>query len=278
MFMSALLLQLPGKPHEVSDDIESFIHVINWLTLRFHLDWERQNYTGFDQTLINYIEHTRNKQGADVGGGGKLNNWKEGIAGFGLDYVAPRALRELVRSLTKLGKEHYSSPKVAGQLAPLYSDPINSGRGKRIRPGPRLKTNNPQFTVGSLYPPTGKPVLDNHVGILGIFESSFDLLWEDDKFKDQLALYQALTVKFGTPRGGSASYRDVPVPQRQISGRGGSSAAGSSKTRSKRRDNTEDLDVQIKSKKAKRSQSEGLPDITKEKERKKLAEEDPFLA
>lgn len=37
-FMSALLLKSPDKVHEVPHDIESFVHVINCLILRFHRD------------------------------------------------------------------------------------------------------------------------------------------------------------------------------------------------------------------------------------------------
>ncbi|KAJ3543935.1 hypothetical protein NM688_g5800 [Phlebia brevispora] len=35
-FLSARLLQYPWKPHELSDDLESFVHVLTWLALRFH--------------------------------------------------------------------------------------------------------------------------------------------------------------------------------------------------------------------------------------------------
>ncbi|KAH9927281.1 uncharacterized protein B0H18DRAFT_875646 [Fomitopsis serialis] len=34
-YMSARLLQDPGKVHEVADDLESVIHVLNWMCLRF---------------------------------------------------------------------------------------------------------------------------------------------------------------------------------------------------------------------------------------------------
>ncbi|CAL1706669.1 unnamed protein product [Somion occarium] len=36
VFMSALLLSYPKKPHEVADDLESFFHVLTWEILRFH--------------------------------------------------------------------------------------------------------------------------------------------------------------------------------------------------------------------------------------------------
>ncbi len=38
--MSALLLKYPKKPHQLSADLESFVHLINWLTIRYYVDWE----------------------------------------------------------------------------------------------------------------------------------------------------------------------------------------------------------------------------------------------
>ena len=186
-----------------------------------------------------------------------------------LDLVEPPALAQLVNSLLALCKEHYSSSKAAEQLAPKYKNfrrPIDPAVGEPICAGSRLTDSTSQPITALLHPPIGKPVLNDHVNILGILRSSFTLLWANKKFKDQLALYQARITKFGTP-----------APQRHVSGRGGPSAAGSSKTRSKRKDKTEDLDVQIKPKKAKRSQSERPPDNSKGKGGKKPAEEDSYL-
>jgi hypothetical protein len=33
--MSANLLQHPGKMHTLTDDLESFLHVLGWMTLRY---------------------------------------------------------------------------------------------------------------------------------------------------------------------------------------------------------------------------------------------------
>jgi len=33
--MSANLLQYPGKMHMLTDDLESFLHVLGWMTLRY---------------------------------------------------------------------------------------------------------------------------------------------------------------------------------------------------------------------------------------------------
>ena len=80
--MSALLLKNPGKPHHVSDDIESFVHVINWLTFRFHIEWGSRGFTGFPASLQHFAEYMRNEKGVDMGGGAKLVNIRHGQPGF----------------------------------------------------------------------------------------------------------------------------------------------------------------------------------------------------
>ncbi|KAA1470504.1 hypothetical protein DENSPDRAFT_849597 [Dentipellis sp. KUC8613] len=48
MYMSATLLQYPKKPNELCDDLESFLHVLSIMALRFHLHDQSSSYEDSD--------------------------------------------------------------------------------------------------------------------------------------------------------------------------------------------------------------------------------------
>ena len=96
--MSALLLCCPEKPNEVSDDVESFVHVINWLTLRYQVT--SSPYV-IDCSLRFFEEYRRTEAGDDVGGTLKLENFKGGIPFFGTHGIHPVALKFVVQEMLK---------------------------------------------------------------------------------------------------------------------------------------------------------------------------------
>ncbi|TFY61088.1 hypothetical protein EVG20_g7188, partial [Dentipellis fragilis] len=89
MYMSAVLLQYPRKPHELSDDLESFVHILTVMALRFYFhtlsSWtfeEVKNGSLYWKTpehstrLENFINGVYNEESMDhgyaVGGSHKM--------------------------------------------------------------------------------------------------------------------------------------------------------------------------------------------------------------
>ncbi|KAJ3477491.1 hypothetical protein NLI96_g10424 [Meripilus lineatus] len=260
LFMSALLLKNPGKPHHVSDDIESFVHVIDWLTFRFHIDWASEGFLGFPAAWNHFMEYSRNAKGVDVGGGEKFRNLRSGEPAFLVNLVDSDALGTLVQWLADLCKEHYSSPDAAKwsstrpkklkdrrfvhcSIFPAENEEGEEGEGREER------------KILPFRAATGKPVLNNHKQILKKLQSSLQLPWEDGKLGDQLK-YQWVRdhgIKYstiGTRRGGTASHHSISL----LKVVGGSNVSGSSNSRTRRRDNEEDNeeDLELVSKRVKR--------------------------
>ena len=110
----------PGKfSHEVWHDLESFVHVFNWCSLRFH----KTNFVGNvlqDKIQILYDAHETNN-GISVGGREKLHLLRHGTPPFDLVGGSAGNLKDggLHRILTKLAtlcKEHYQWLEDEGTL------------------------------------------------------------------------------------------------------------------------------------------------------------------
>ena len=57
--MSALLQQYPSKENEVSDDLESFVHVLTWNSVRYYLpNYSRKNTEAISTLLRMYFDLT----------------------------------------------------------------------------------------------------------------------------------------------------------------------------------------------------------------------------
>ncbi|KAJ3477495.1 hypothetical protein NLI96_g10426 [Meripilus lineatus] len=252
-FMSALLLQNPRKPHQVSDDIESFVHVINWLTFRFHIDWGSRGFTGFPASLQHFAEYFRNEKGVDVGGGAKLDNIRFGKPGFDPSFVTPPALRTLVEWLADMCKEHYSSPDAAKWLS-KSSGELNDG--EVFSTGLFPKKENSARRAIRVREATGKPLLNNHDDILESLTSAIELRWIPGKFGDHLKSewvrdHSINFSTFGTRRGGTASHHSTSQLRAVV--QGGSNVSGSSSSRTRRRDNTEDIEDESVAKRVRRN-------------------------
>ncbi|KAL6310484.1 hypothetical protein BKA93DRAFT_907084, partial [Sparassis latifolia] len=106
-FMSALLLRHPTvKEHEVSDDMESFVHLVHWLALKYHphdlsgsplQSHVEATYDSCDRTLAGYY----------VGGTYKFLSIKAGLAPFNVS--GNPALSTLLHSLMQLCRRHYAA-------------------------------------------------------------------------------------------------------------------------------------------------------------------------
>ncbi|KAL4245053.1 hypothetical protein ABKN59_010107 [Abortiporus biennis] len=110
VFMSALLLNFSAKRNEVSDDLESFVHLVNW----FALDHHQHNYVNSREDFAIFIEHmykagsrSQSQNGLIMGNPAKLMSMQSGIA----EFMLPRSpvLQELIKALMKLAKDHYAT-------------------------------------------------------------------------------------------------------------------------------------------------------------------------
>lgn len=139
--MSGPLLRYPEKPQDVTDDIESFVHVINYLTLRFlhhsltkspHANPEpgqEQAIRAFSHArlsrLVNnlFFDEIWSKQSNTVTGG----YYKFSIYSSSLDFPYPptgdTAFSVLFGKLSLLCREHYQSTAVL-ELEIQYGCPI----------------------------------------------------------------------------------------------------------------------------------------------------------
>ncbi|KAI0792901.1 hypothetical protein C8Q75DRAFT_587079 [Abortiporus biennis] len=108
-FISALLLKYPSKQHELSDDLEPFIHVLHWFCLQLHVHNLTPSYQLSDTLSSVYFE-ARPQAGYDKGGDTKLRNMQKENPFFQLKegHVA-RGLIELVDDLALLCSEHYAT-------------------------------------------------------------------------------------------------------------------------------------------------------------------------
>ncbi|RPD53029.1 hypothetical protein L226DRAFT_494022 [Lentinus tigrinus ALCF2SS1-7] len=123
-FRSALSLQFPDRPHELSDDIESFVHIYHYCVLRFH-----QTSFYFQYQFENFVMRTfedvriRESDGAEIGGDSKLSYMTE--------FADPRllvpisvnpTLRELLTDIRDLCREHYAAVDIKS-LREAYDPP-----------------------------------------------------------------------------------------------------------------------------------------------------------
>ncbi|KAJ3485962.1 hypothetical protein NLI96_g4581 [Meripilus lineatus] len=224
-FMSALLLCCPEKPHQVSDDVESFVHVINWLTLRYQVDSTPE---GLGRALRAYEECNRTDAGYDVGGTLKLDNIRDGISGFRTTGVRPLALQFIVQDMANMCKEHYLTPDVVEQLsgvcvqegAPevpptLYED--DEDDSDLDLPAPFRPVEYHDRVPDTPAPVAGKPLLDDHQRLMEILNGALRIgpqQWNSGKLGDQFLKRPTGSV-CGTAPGGSAGVQRAMTSQKR---------------------------------------------------------------
>ena len=126
-FMSSASLRYPFKPNELADDLESFVHVITYYSLRFHhhdrtskqltekVSPERlftinmENSTLSDHVCMFYdMSVSTCHQGVYTGGSGKCLSIREGRPLFSLDRNKTSSdLRTLISRLYQLLQKHH---------------------------------------------------------------------------------------------------------------------------------------------------------------------------
>ena len=114
--MSARLLANPGKVHEISDDIESFVHVLRWMCLRFY----PHILTGSHEELSIYVMahfegcYIRSGEDVDVGGAVKKKDLLRGVDVVDL-IASDTPLGKLLDELRLICQEHYRATEPARQ-------------------------------------------------------------------------------------------------------------------------------------------------------------------
>ena len=107
--MSAKLLRDVGKIHELGDDLESFLHVLGWITLRYlpAVDSYEASCRGEDMKMFD--EHRRFAGGHDIGGRFKvLMLCRGGYPSEDFQPRQPTPLSRLLRALSSPFKSIYS--------------------------------------------------------------------------------------------------------------------------------------------------------------------------
>ena len=109
--MSANLLQHPGKVHTLTDDVESFLHVLGWTTLRYvpASDAYLPHNRGIDMDTFDqhYKPHAYSDQG------GHLKSYVLGAGKYPSSTYQPRSetpLLKLMQELSRPFKSFYGNP------------------------------------------------------------------------------------------------------------------------------------------------------------------------
>ncbi|TFY58048.1 hypothetical protein EVJ58_g6657 [Rhodofomes roseus] len=200
-FISAVLLRWPTKfMHTIFNDLESFIHVLHWMCLRFHA-------TNMSESqLIAHVRWTyddieKDASGNFVGGYQKFLNLFYGSTSFRLLGGSANAglqspgLQRLLRELARLCQQHYrwmepQLPVPDSVLALLQKSQDNPPPAARRKDGhlPPPKTLRRTRQVAQNVSP--EPVLETHTAMMEAFEVMLysPLPWvEDDKVGDRFA-------------------------------------------------------------------------------------------
>ncbi|OSX56276.1 hypothetical protein POSPLADRAFT_1062765 [Postia placenta MAD-698-R-SB12] len=200
-FMSALLLMYPDqKQHELADDMESFVHLTNWLVLK----WHKHKLTGKMALLshhINVVYDAYSKYDKfDVGGDSKLEKMRSKDVPF--KPVASPVLQKLTKDLAKFCYEHHDAVKLEVermeqgreeiQVSPHQTSSVNSvGRYKNpfaSEPGVYLE-EYVALVEADQAPEPSKRVMDDHAHLFTIFQRALlkhsDSRLEPDKTQDQ---------------------------------------------------------------------------------------------
>ncbi|KAH8096873.1 hypothetical protein BXZ70DRAFT_1065939 [Cristinia sonorae] len=212
-FMSGLLMTYPRKPFELSDDLESFVHVFLWLALRFHT----HDLFGRPGELLAIVKHYfeisyPEEDGIVCGSSEKFKKMRAGIAP--IDLKQPSKLGDIIKQLMEVCKNHYQSldlEKLAqyGRKDILPAEP-HSNRQPVQYSSRRLTLPAPTIVPdaipvpGSSVPTVVRPDLKQHISLISILLSALrqDDWVDNDKVPDQLAgLRSTTTERIGKAQG-----------------------------------------------------------------------------
>lgn len=202
-FMSALLLKFPGlTPHRVSDDLESFVHVLNWFCLRFHRH-DHPTAALQQRVLSLYDVSEKDKTSKEsIGGATKLNLMNSGVPAASLDEDGP--LKTLLEELAVLCKRHYSGIDTKALQAKFSGRPskktLRVASKRLVIPGVVQPTHDGvacALPSGQDVPQRQESeVFSSHTLVVIAFADALhEDAWADDKTDDQFANFKIGTTK-----------------------------------------------------------------------------------
>ena len=244
-FMSAVLLAFPGHfQHAVWHDLESFIHVLHWMCLRFHMTDYSTARDLCNHVRMLYTDAYRGVDGVSYGGDMKLRTLLAGRIPFQLQNGSvgqPRGLHSLLVALSKLYGEHYAwlqatsqlPVKVEAEVCPRPPENITQDAEEELGPSASEHARSAILSMENITvepPPPPKdpePVLDyEHVG------KAFEWVligpgdWIDDpkSSDDHFALFSTLNAQPAVTKrrsNGSSEQREKRSRQASQSNAGG---------------------------------------------------------
>lgn len=202
-FMSGPLLMYPIKPHWVSDDLESFIHVMDFLTLQYHnhtLTEEPKKAPAepFDDDdslsshVLLFFYDERSKKVEErryaVGGKGKFIIYQSDQEPYRL--IEPSMFSQLLKALHALCRKHYNSTAVR-ELPDKYSAFATTFSTEPLEPSDFLDWLDDKPKERPKAPFAPDP-LNDHKDICKFLDVALaSTRWtSDDKFKDEFAELQ----------------------------------------------------------------------------------------
>ena len=122
--MSANLLRHPGKLNTLTDDLESFLHVLAWMMLRYVPAGDSYGALRRGRDMVMFDEHFRERGHSERGGEDKAQAFEAGR--YPSRIFRPRCETPLLKLMQELSKPFKS----------LYGDPpTNDDRGRvQVRP------------------------------------------------------------------------------------------------------------------------------------------------
>lgn len=142
-----MLLNYPLKGYELSDDVESFFHLLCLSAFRFHSHSEMDEEK-LGHTLQGMYDHAQIKNGYWVGSSTKLNMMRHGTLPANLNTNCNPGLSGLLDALMRVCHEHYSSLDYSHYAQFAVGDPPVTA------PPPQPQPSEPHFNpdILLLYP------------------------------------------------------------------------------------------------------------------------------
>ncbi|KAI0708485.1 hypothetical protein C8Q76DRAFT_814956 [Earliella scabrosa] len=104
-FMSALLQQIPGKRHEVSDDLESAFHIFRWCAIKYFPHTDCSSASMIEEMLRQFDWYAANEKPVPRGSLAKFKNVVEARPIYGLHRKHP--FTKMLFQLGTLFSDHY---------------------------------------------------------------------------------------------------------------------------------------------------------------------------
>ncbi|EED78691.1 predicted protein [Postia placenta Mad-698-R] len=189
-FSSAMLLRYPMKLRQVSDDLESFVHVLHWMILMWYEHSLSESPAALQEVVLDTYDKFSDTLGYDTGGDKKFNYMRLGELPFA--DLSSTPLKALTETLAEICEEHYNASSTKQQIAKL--EEIKKQRLKKNQsqsPAAPVElemsartydlAKYPKFTKGAtaigkkaarpLLDTSAEPKLQDHDWILGAFTS-----------------------------------------------------------------------------------------------------------